>query len=108
MRTVLTNFGTLGDFVPLLTLARELANQGHTPVLAFPPFARAMASRTPFEFFPIGPDLSSLRDQVNVGWTQTPEVYQSPGEMLALLMPFREAFDQIFADSNRPVAMQTL
>lgn len=98
MRTVLTNFGTVGDFVPLLTLARELANQGHTPVLAFPPFARGLAAKTPFKFVSIGPDLSSLRDQVNIGWTETREIYQSPEGMLALLMPFREAFDQVFLD----------
>ena len=98
MRAVLTNFGTAGDFLPLLTLARELASHGHTPVLAFPPFTRTMAAKTSFEFLPLGPDLSSLRDSININWAEIPEIYESADGMLALLAPFRDAFDQIFAE----------
>lgn len=98
MRAVLTNFGTVGDFRPLLTLASELASHGHTCVLAFPPFARSMAAHMPFAFAPLGPDLAALRDHVNISWAEMPDIYQSADQMLALLMPFREAFDQIFRE----------
>lgn len=98
MRAVLTNFGTIGDFAPLLTLGRELARRGHTPLMAFPPFARAMATQNPFQFLPLGPDLSSLRDQINMTWTEAPGLYSSSQEMLTLLFPFRDAFDQIFTE----------
>jgi sterol 3beta-glucosyltransferase len=98
MRVIITNFGTTGDFRPLLTLARELAAQGDTPVLAFPPFAEPLVSQSGFEFCAIGPDLRSLRDQVNQGWSESAGIYNSSEQMLALLLPFREAFDQIFSE----------
>ena len=98
MRVVITNFGTTGDFRPLLTLARELAAQGDTPVLAFPPFAEPLVSQSGFEHCAIGPDLRLLRDEVNQGWSESAGIYHSSEQMLALLLPFREAFDQIFAE----------
>src|SRR5437763_77857 len=98
MRVVLTNFGTVGDFRPLMTLAGELASHGHTPVLAFPPFARTIAAHAPFEFVPLGPDLAALRDHVNISWTGIPGIYDSADRMFTLLGPFREAFDQIFSE----------
>jgi UDP:flavonoid glycosyltransferase YjiC (YdhE family) len=98
MRAVLTNFGTTGDFLPFMVLANELAMNGSTPVLAFPPFARDMASQSPFEYFSLGPDLAALRDHVNTNWTEVPEVHESAEQMFYLLMPFREVFDQILAE----------
>lgn len=98
MRVVITNFGTTGDFRPLLTLARELAAQGDTPVLAFPPFAEPFVAQSGFEYCTIGPDLQSLRDNVNQGWSESVGIYNSSEQMLALLLPFREAFDQVFRE----------
>jgi sterol 3beta-glucosyltransferase len=98
MRVVITNFGTTGDFRPLLTLARELAAQGDTPVLAFPPFAESLVSQSGFDYCAIGPDLRFLRDRVNQGWSESAGIYDSSEQMLALLAPFRDAFDQIFSE----------
>ncbi|HEY2360749.1 MAG TPA: glycosyltransferase [Candidatus Angelobacter sp.] len=98
MRVVLTNFGTLGDFRPLLILANELAANGCKPVLAFPPFAQTLASEYRFEHVSIGPDLLSLRDSVNASWSHMAGIYESSDQMAALLMPFRDAFDQTFSD----------
>jgi len=100
MRVVITNFGTTGDFRPLLTLAREIRAQGETPVLAFPPFAESLVAQSGFEYRPIGPDLRSLRDQVNQGWSESAGIYDSSTQMLALLTPFRDAFEQIFSELN--------
>lgn len=98
MRVVITNFGTMGDFRPLLTLARELASNGDTPVLAFPPFAEPLVSQSGFEYRLIGPDLHVLRDRVNQGWSEFAGIYASSEQMLALLLPFRDAFDQILSE----------
>ena len=97
MRAVITNFGTTGDFLPLLTLARELARRHDQPVLAFPPFAQGMVRESGFEYQAIGPDLSSLRDGVNQGWSESDGIYDSSDETLLLLLPFRDAFDQVFS-----------
>jgi sterol 3beta-glucosyltransferase len=83
---------------PLLALANELAVRRATAVLAFPPFARALAERTPFQFCSIGPDLAGLRDHINYQWASNAEVYQSPEEMLRILTPFREALGQTYVD----------
>src|ERR1044071_598014 len=98
MRIVITNFGTLGDFRPLLMLANELAAQGHKPLLTFPPFAKAWMAQTQLDYRCIGPDLSSVRDHVNQGWSELAGVYDSSEQMLALLLPFREAFDSVLAE----------
>ena len=98
MRVVITNFGTTGDFLPLLTLARELAARGDTPVLAFPPFAGSLVSQSGFEHHAIGPDLQSLRNRVNQGWSEFGGIYDSSEQMLALLLPFQDAFDQTFSE----------
>ena len=98
MRVVLTNFGTTGDFRPLLTLARELAEHGGKPVLAFPPFAGPLASSSGFEYCAIGPDLQSLRDEVNHQWSESAGLYDSSDQMLSLLLPFHDAFDQTFRE----------
>jgi len=98
MRALLTNFGSLGDFRPLLILARHLLKAKMTPVLAFPPFAKGLAEQTGFQYYPLGPDLVELRDLVNAHWSEQPEVAESAEDMLALLRPFSEAFDRIFAE----------
>jgi UDP:flavonoid glycosyltransferase YjiC (YdhE family) len=98
MRIVITNFGTTGDFRPLLALANELAAQGDTPLLAFPPFARQLASRTRLEYCSIGPDLSSLRDQINQSWSEQVDAYHSSELMLSLLLPLKEGFDSVLTD----------
>lgn len=98
MRIVVTNFGTIGDFRPLLALANELAAQGDKPLLAFPPFARQWVSQAQLEYCSIGPDLSSLRDQINQSWSEQAGAYHSPEQMLSLLLPLKEAFDSVLSE----------
>lgn len=100
MRVVFTNFGTIGDFRPLMLLAKELAASGHTPVLAFPELADALSSQTKFECVRLGPDMTALRDHVNEKWAEEEGIHQSSERMTGLLMPFQASFDQIFTELN--------
>lgn len=98
MRVVLTNFGTVGDFRPLISLAHELTAAGHKAVLAFPPAMEALIPENGLEYLPVGPDLRALRDEVNRTWSEETGIDQSSEQMLRLLMPFQEYFDRIFEE----------
>lgn len=63
---VVTNFGSRGDFQPLLSLGAALARRGFRIRFALPPFAEGLIKSTKFEFCSIGPDLSKLRDDINL------------------------------------------
>jgi UDP:flavonoid glycosyltransferase YjiC (YdhE family) len=58
MRIVLTTFGTLGDVHPLIAVALEMRQRGHTPVLAVPEIFRAKIEPLGLEFFKVGPTLN--------------------------------------------------
>jgi sterol 3beta-glucosyltransferase len=58
MRAVLTSFGTTGDVQPLLALAIELRDHGHTPVLACSPNYAARVEQLGLAFAPLGPQLA--------------------------------------------------
>lgn len=94
MRVVFANFGTLGDFRPLLALAWEFRRRGSTPVLAFPPFARDFTEG--FEFRSVGPDLAGVRDEINADWAARPDHFKSPEAMLESLVPLCAAFPQVY------------
>lgn len=66
MRVVLTNFGTMGDYQPLLALAVELAEHGHRPVMAFSPRFEDRTHEHGFEFVPIAGDLEGIQQEVNL------------------------------------------
>src|ERR1700761_2067312 len=64
MRIVLTSFGTLGDIHPLIALAIELRQRGHTPILAVPELFRSKISSLGLEFAPVGPILNPQNNQL--------------------------------------------
>ena len=57
MRIVLSNIGTYGDINPLIALALELKQRGHTPVMALPEVYRSRIVPLAVEFHPIRPDI---------------------------------------------------
>src|ERR1044072_2976786 len=66
MRAVITSFGSTGDIVPFVALARELQNQGHKPVLALSPNLSDWAERYGLEFYPVGLDLHEAQQAINL------------------------------------------
>jgi UDP:flavonoid glycosyltransferase YjiC (YdhE family) len=66
VRAVITNFGSTGDIVPFVALARELQHQGHVPVLALSPNLSDWAERYGLEFYPVGPDLQEAQQAINL------------------------------------------
>lgn len=65
MRIVLTNFGTTGDFQPLLALAVELSRHGHQPVMAFSPRFAERTAQMGFEFVPVASEIEGVQEGVN-------------------------------------------
>lgn len=95
MRAVLTSFGTTGDFMPYLALAVELRRHGHDPVLAYPPYYRALAERFNMEFVPIGPDLQAIQSSITIALHTMPETV---AELRALFEPLALALPQMYAE----------
>ena len=56
MRIVFSTFGTFGDVNPLIALAIELKQRGHTPVLAIPGMFREKVEPLGIEFAAVRPD----------------------------------------------------
>lgn len=98
MKAVLTNFGTTGDFRPLLTLAEHLSRTNLEPVLAFPQYAESFVRDTAFQYRLIGPNLSHLRDRVNLGFSEIHGIYDSDEMMFRLFSEFAQALEPIYAD----------
>jgi len=95
MRAVFTNFGSRGDFEPLLSLAHELASHNFEPSFAAPEFAGEIVSSSGFQFVPIGPAaLADLRDHINLLWTTQPGSYQTGSRLHELISPFRSYFHE--------------
>jgi sterol 3beta-glucosyltransferase len=101
MRIVFTGFGTRGDFQLLLALAGEMASHGHEVKFVVPPFAKDMVQGLGFECVCVGPDLSAIRDRVNLGWTTQPEASESPERMFHLLEPLQQYFPEIFEELSK-------
>jgi len=98
MRAVITNFGSRGDFEPLVALGWELASHGWDATIAAPPFAREFVPPSRFGFVPIGPDLLHVRDSINLALSSQASSYASERGLLELLAPFRPCFKQIYSE----------
>jgi sterol 3beta-glucosyltransferase len=98
MRAVLTNFGTVGDLQPFLALAFEMRRHGHVPVLAFSPYFRSRVEALGFSFVPIGPDLQTIQNDVNVALR---ERLDSDDRMREVLSPLMAALPQAFAELSQ-------
>ena len=95
MRAVITNFGSRGDFEPLVALGGELSLHGWDVTLAAPSFAQEIIGLSPVTFAPLGPDLLSIRDSANLALTTQASSHASERALLDLLAPFRPSFEQI-------------
>jgi rhamnosyltransferase subunit B len=62
-RIVLNTFGSFGDLHPYLSLATELQNRGHIPVLATMEYYREKIESAGFEFVPIRPNIAQPKEQ---------------------------------------------
>lgn len=62
-RIVITSWGSFGDVNPYLALATALRAAGHLPVLAMPPFYRAVIEQHGFAFHPVAPDADPALDR---------------------------------------------
>ena len=96
MRIVLTTFGTLGDVHPLIAIALELRQRGHTPVLAVPEIFRKKIEPLDLPFAKVGPTLNpddpqqvAMLMDIHKGTERTlrevlfPAIRQSYDELLA-------------------------
>jgi rhamnosyltransferase subunit B len=57
LRIVLSNIGTFGDINPLISLALELKQRGHTPVMALPAIYQPKIVPLGLEFHALRPDI---------------------------------------------------
>jgi rhamnosyltransferase subunit B len=57
LRIVLSNIGTLGDINPLIAIALELKQRGHTPVMAVPAIFAPKIAPLGIEFHVVRPDI---------------------------------------------------
>jgi UDP:flavonoid glycosyltransferase YjiC (YdhE family) len=98
MRAIITNFGTRGDFEPFISLATQLAMDGHEAVIAAPRFAEATVRQSGTSYLPIGEGLPEIRDRINLLWTTSANAYSSSTELLKELNPLREQFPLILEE----------
>lgn len=96
MKAVLTNFGTTGDVLPLLALARELRRAGHTVVMACPPSHEETVASHGFRFVSAGPDMQDIQTTINQRWIAEDSASTSPADMQALLAPLGRALPQTY------------
>jgi sterol 3beta-glucosyltransferase len=98
MRAVLTNFGTTGDVLPFIALARELREHGHKPVLAFSPDFASWIESFGLEFRSVGPYLKKVEEEVCRAMVVTPEMYNSAEHVRSVGTPLASALPQTFSD----------
>lgn len=94
MKIVLTNFGSTGDFQPLIALAHQLVRDGEQVLFAVPAFAESAIRSAGFECMSIGPDLSFVRDQANQVLGESCGDEGSQTSLFELLSPLREHLPQ--------------
>ena len=98
MRAVVTSFGSTGDIVPFVALARELQQQGHRPVLALSPHLSNVAERYGLEFFPIGPNLREAQRAINLVDVAGPREMESIDERWSLIAQIESALPRAIED----------
>jgi UDP:flavonoid glycosyltransferase YjiC (YdhE family) len=86
MRAVLTNFGSTGSVYPFISMAIELRNHGHQPVVALSPFFSSWVERFGLDFVPVGPDLRKVQYDINEAMLDLPDSEDEIREMFAPLM----------------------
>src|SRR5262249_3647105 len=95
MRAVLTNFGSTGSVYPFISLAIELRNQGHQPVVTLSPFFRSWVERFGLEFMPVRPGLGKSQYEINEAML---EMSESEEGIRNLFAPLFGALPQMFEE----------
>jgi sterol 3beta-glucosyltransferase len=98
VRIVLTNFGTTGDVLPLISLGLELRRRGHEPVLGYSTRHRAAIEGSGLTFAPIGPDASDAQDAINLAWTTESDAPYSASKMRELLKDVLSPLSGVYAE----------
>jgi sterol 3beta-glucosyltransferase len=101
MRAVFTNFGTMGDILPLIALAYVFRRRGHEVVMAFAPSHRHIVAAHGFQFAPVGPDLGDVQHAINLRWITDESTYASTDAMTCLLAPLASALPETYDDLRR-------
>ena len=98
MRAILTNFGSTGSVYPFISLAKELQDAGHQPVVALSDYFASWVEHFNLEFAPIGPDLREVQYDINEAMQDMPESDEWVRELLAPLFP---ALPQMFEELSQ-------
>lgn len=101
MRIVFTNFGTRGDFQPLVALAKHVRDQGHLPCFAIPAFAAGMIAEFGLHYSVVTEDLSDLRNRINHRWIMEQDSFLDAAKLYSLLAPFASYLPTAFEELLR-------
>jgi rhamnosyltransferase subunit B len=71
-KVVFCPYGSLGDVHPIVALAREMKQRGHSPVVATSPAYRAVVEKAGVAFHPVRPEVDvSGPETLASRWIQT-------------------------------------
>ncbi len=96
MNVLLTNFGTAGDIVPLLALARELRAAGHDTVMACATSHAPFVASQGIAYAEVGPDLRDEQTAINQRWIEDESASASTADMHTLLAPLARAIPETY------------
>lgn len=107
MRIVLSNIGTYGDINPLIALALELKQRGHTPVMALPEVYRSRIAPVGVDFHPIRPDIDPSNN-VLVEMVYDIKHGTEHGLRNFLFPALRHTYDDLLDAATKPVRADLL
>ena len=101
MRIVLSNIGTFGDINPLIAIALELKQRGHSPVLALPNVYRPKIEPLGLEFHAIRPDIDPANTKL-VDMIYDVKKGTETGLREFLFPALRETYDDLLDAATKP------
>jgi rhamnosyltransferase subunit B len=107
LRIVLSNIGTYGDINPLIALAIELKDRGHTPVMALPEVYRSRIAPVGLIFHPIRPDIDPSNN-VLVEMVYDIKHGTEHGLRNFLFPALRQTYDDLLDAATRPARADLL
>src|SRR3569623_1779401 len=107
LRIVLSNIGTYGDINPLIALAIELKDRGHTPVMALPEVYRSRIAPVGLIFHPIRPDIDPANN-VLVEMVYDIKHGTEHGLRNFLFPALRETYDDLLDAATKPAPADLL
>jgi UDP:flavonoid glycosyltransferase YjiC (YdhE family) len=101
LRIVLSNIGTFGDINPLIAIALELKQRGHSPVLALPNVYRPKIEPLGLEFHAIRPDIDPANTKL-VDMIYDVKKGTETGLREFLFPALRETYDDLLDAATKP------